>query len=640
MMRIVGCAAIAATAILFATPIYAAPPSAEMFGALPQAQYARLSPDGKRLAVIKPVDGREKVVFYDLTKPDSTPYTLGMDGGLAGEVIWKTNDRALCIFHANLRHLRHKKDVESYSRMLSVDVPNQSAVLMLYNFFYLKGNPDGSRIVDIAPDDPDHVYMAAWNKWDHEIALDLFKVDVKTGGADLALHGNYSTIDFLTDGHGHPLGHIEQNSDLTDHVFLGSKEVYQYPVKGRADFEIEGPLGGATPQFAVERPTASGTTGLYSWTAGGSGSGTALFEDAAHDLETVLEDDRSRQIIGVAYTDDQLKVLYFDPARQHVQELLEKAYPGQSVQIVSKDDADASYVIRTEGPRNPPVLSLYTTADHKSNIVQEAYPSLKPSDLGEMKPYPYKARDGLDIHAYLTLPPGKDPHNLPTVIFPHGGPEARDALGFDWWAQFMASRGYAVLQPNYRGSAGYGWDFVKAGDGQWASKAQYDVQDGVKKLIADGIADPKRICIVGASWGGYMALAGATFSPDIYACAVSYAGVSDLKHAIYTGTTFESEGVSIWKRRLGSEDDSGKSDAQSPANFADRVKIPVLLLHSDKDTTVDIDQSEIEERALKRAGKQVEFVRLPGDDHYLEFADTRTKMLKEVERFLAAHIGS
>ena len=203
----------------------------------------------------------------------------------------------------------------------------------------------------------------------------------------------------------------------------------------------------------------------------------------------------------------------------------------------------------------------------------------------------------------------------------------------------MASRGYAVLQPNFRGSSGYGWGFVKAGDGEWAGKVQYDVQDGVKKLIADGIADPKRICIVGASYGGYMALAGATFSPDLYACAISFAGLSDLDRMLYTGTSFESESISIWKRRIGADVDSSKLASQSPANFADRVKAPILLIHSDKDTTVPIEQSKIEEDALKRAGKQVEFVTLEGDDHQLEFPDTRIKLLKEVERFLGAHIG-
>jgi len=172
-----------------------------------------------------------------------------------------------------------------------------------------------------------------------------------------------------------------------------------------------------------------------------------------------------------------------------------------------------------------------------------------------------------------------------------------------------------------------------------AGKVQDDLEDGVQRLIADGIADPKRICIVGASWGGYLALLGGSFKPDLYACAISYAGVSDLNHDLYTGTTFESESVSLWKRRLGADKDSGKMDSQSPRNFAERVKIPVLLIHGDHDTTVNIDQSQIEERALKHAGKDVEFVTLEGDDHNLEYAETRTRMLKETERFLGAHIG-
>jgi dipeptidyl aminopeptidase/acylaminoacyl peptidase len=325
--------------------------------------------------------------------------------------------------------------------------------------------------------------------------------------------------------------------------------------------------------------------------------------------------------------------------QQH-QVALEAAYPRQSVSILSKDDSGSNFVVLSDGPQNPPTLSLYTPANHQTKIVEETYPSLKPTDLGEQKPYPYTARDGIAIHAYLTLPPGRAPHDLPTVIFPHGGPEDRDMLRFDWWAQFMASRGYAVLQPNFRGSSGYGLDFIKAGDGEWAGKVQYDVQDGVKKLIADGVADPKRICIVGGSYGGYLALAGATFSPDLYACAISYAGPSDLDRALYRLTSFDSEDVSIWKRRIGADVDSSMLDRVSPANYADRVKIPVLLLHSEKDTTVPIMQSEIEEKALQRAGKQVEFDILPGDDHYLEFADTRVELLRKVEAFLAAHIGN
>ena len=166
------------------------------------------------------------------------------------------------------------------------------------------------------------------------------------------------------------------------------------------------------------------------------------------------------------------------------------------------------------------------------------------------------------------------------------------------------------------------------------------MQDGVQKLIADGTVDPKRICIVGASYGGYMALAGATFSPDLYACAVSFAGVSDLDRVVEEGSSWESEAGSIWRRRIGADKDDSKLKTAAPKNFADKVKIPVLLVHSEKDVTVPIKQSEVEEEALKHAGKPVEFVTLDGDDHYLEFGDTRTKLLKEVDRFLAAHIGN
>jgi dipeptidyl aminopeptidase/acylaminoacyl peptidase len=261
-----------------------------------------------------------------------------------------------------------------------------------------------------------------------------------------------------------------------------------------------------------------------------------------------------------------------------------------------------------------------------------------------MKPYPYKARDGLEIPAYLTLPPGRAPKNLPAVVYPHGGPDERDAIGFDYWAQFMANRGYAVLQPNFRGSSGYGAKFTEAGLRQWGLKMQDDISDGVKKLIADGIVDPKRVCIVGASYGGYAALAGATFTPDLYACAVSFAGISDLPKMLHSNraqVNSDAKEISFWESRIGSTDENwDQLAATSPARHADQVKCPVLLLHGDGDTNVPIEQSEIEEAALKSAGKNVQFVRLEGDDHYSKLGATRVRTLKEIESFLASNIGN
>lgn len=623
----------------FCFPAQASQPPVEAFGSIPASKIARISPDGKYLAVVKPVDGSERVLFLDLTKPNSVPYMVGNAYEMVDDVVWKSSDLAICTFRGGVR-LNLGKTIIAVGGAVSVRMSTATVTPLMKNVPYAGyGNPYGAAIVDMLPDDPSHIYVTRFDRRDRQLALDLYKVDLITGDAEFVRHNEPNTIRVLTDGHGNFLGHIEQDGDLERHIFIGPNEVSKYEARGGSQFVLTGFLPAAMPTFAVEKPTKWGTLGLYEWRTTGE-VGKALFENPNYDLSGIILDPQTETVIGVTYQDDVTRTEYFDPAMQRVQTSLEHAYPGQTVSILSKDQDGSAYVIHTEGPKNPPVLSLYTPSTHETHIIMEEYPSLKPADLGEMEPYPYKARDGLDIHAYLTLPPGRAPHNLPTVIFPHGGPEARDGMAFNWWTQFMASRGYAVLQPNFRGSAGYGSAFVRAGDGEWAAKVQYDVQDGVQKLIADGIADPKRICIVGASYGGYMALAGATFSPDLYACAVSFAGLSDLDRMLFTGTTFESEAISVWRRRIGADVNSDNPGLQSPANFASRVKIPILLIHGDADSIVPIQQSKIELDALQKAGKNVQMITLKGDDHFLEFSGTRTQMLTSVETFLAAHIGN
>lgn len=624
-------------------------PPPEAFGSLPVVEMGRLSPDGTHLAVIHALGGRRVITIYDLNSPNATlTHSVGIEDSNAVDVFWPNNDRVVCVFAASLTSKFTHKTYSS-ERAISVTPDGQNAVLLMGETGILTDNIGGSGIVDFDPGDPDHLYMVAFEsngemnggatmRFD-AYSLNLFRVSISTGGAELVDHGNPHTTQFILAPGGRVLGRVDQDEDLRDHVIFAGKEVASYDARGGAEVDFAGMTADAAPSLVVSSRAVNGTEGLYAWTSNNT-VGQALFSNANYDITSAIQDERTQRIIGATYIDDMIHHVYFDPRMQHIQSVMEKAFPGQNVTIQSVDAAFDKFVIYTEGPKNPPVLSLYTTSNGQVNIIDTAYPSLAPADLGEVKPYPYKARDGLDIHAYLTLPPGRDPHNLPTVILPHGGPEDRDYLGFDWWAQFLASRGYAVLQPNFRGSAGYGWDFVKAGDGEWASKVQFDVQDGVKKLIADGIADPKRICIVGGSYGGYMALAGATFSPDLYACAVSYAGVSDISRLLYTGNTFETEDISIMERRLGAQrSDTSAIDAQSPAKHAAQVRIPILLIHSNKDTTVPIEQSEIERDALKSAGKPVEFVELDGDDHHLAFAATRIQFLKEMERFLAAHIG-
>jgi dipeptidyl aminopeptidase/acylaminoacyl peptidase len=246
------------------------------------------------------------------------------------------------------------------------------------------------------------------------------------------------------------------------------------------------------------------------------------------------------------------------------------------------------------------------------------------------------------IPAYLTLPRGPPAKDLPLVLLAHGGPTAQDEPGFDWWAQAFASRGYAVLQPQFRGSAGLGWEHLAAGFGQWGRKMQTDLSDGVRYLAAQGIIDPKRVCIVGGSYGGYAALAGATLDRGIYRCAVSVAGVSD-PHGLLSWRRdrqlwSDSIALRFWTRFMGVESyDDSKLSEISPLAHAPQADIPILLIHGTNDTVVPIGQSEDMDSALRASGKPVTFTKLDSEDHWLSRSETREQMLATSVAFLNAN---
>jgi dipeptidyl aminopeptidase/acylaminoacyl peptidase len=251
----------------------------------------------------------------------------------------------------------------------------------------------------------------------------------------------------------------------------------------------------------------------------------------------------------------------------------------------------------------------------------------------------YPAGDGLNIPAYLTLPKGRSAKGLPLIVLPHGGPHSRDTFGFDWWAQAMAAQGYAVLQPQFRGSDGLGGDLLRAGFGQFGRKMQTDLSDGVDYLAKQGIVDPKRACIVGASYGGYAALAGVTVQTGVYRCAVSVAGISDLRRFMAAMRADsghrDGPGVRFWDRFLGvtSANDSAL-DTYSPVKLAAKVTTPLMLIHGRDDTVVAFEQSQLMAKAMQAAGKPVEFVTLAAEDHWLSRSETRLQMLQAVIGFV------
>jgi dipeptidyl aminopeptidase/acylaminoacyl peptidase len=357
----------------------------------------------------------------------------------------------------------------------------------------------------------------------------------------------------------------------------------------------------------------------------------------AADAQSAIHDPATGLLIGNAVLSGDTRTYdFFDPHDAAVWRSISKAYAGDEVSLKSWSDDRTKIIVRVDSAEYGPAYALVDTTALKASWLGAEYEALKSEDISPVKPVRYKAADGLEISGYLTLPRGRDPRGLPLVVLAHGGPAARDTPGFDWWAQALASRGYAVLQANFRGSVGFGPEFYKAGFGEFGRKMQTDLSDGVRDLARQGLIDPKRVCIVGASYGGYAALAGAALDRGVYRCAMSYAGPSDLRSQIYDSQEKQGrEALRYWARFIGARDlDDPVLATISPAAHAADVDIPLLLIHGRDDTVVPIAQSRRMAAAMRRAGKPVELLELKGEDHWLSTGATRLAMLQATVDFL------
>jgi dipeptidyl aminopeptidase/acylaminoacyl peptidase len=351
----------------------------------------------------------------------------------------------------------------------------------------------------------------------------------------------------------------------------------------------------------------------------------------------------TRRLMGATRLDDAgLRYSFADEDASILWGAVEQTFPDGAPSLVSWSDDLKRAIVFTNGADDSGTYHLIDLTENETRRVGAAYSAVPGDKVAPVTLVSYKAADGLEIRGYLTVPVAQEAKSLPLIVLAHGGPASRDRLEFDWWAQALASRGYAVLQANFRGSTGRGEDFVEAGYGEWGRKMQTDLSDGVRYLVEQGVADPARVCIVGASYGGYAALAGPTLDQGVYRCAVSVAGVSDLRGMVNyeagRGERRDNEAVRYWNRFMGGDGPGDRSlDARSPARLADKADAPILLIHGRDDTVVPIEQSRSMATALRRAGKPVEIIELNGEDHWLSRADTRTRMLTETVRFLEAN---
>jgi dienelactone hydrolase len=379
---------------------------------------------------------------------------------------------------------------------------------------------------------------------------------------------------------------------------------------------------------------------LYAFNTRTLEKGAPLFVPPEGEIDDIVTTPDNRKLLGVVYESEQRHYHWFDPARAALQLKLENTFAGTDVRVTSESDDENVRLIWVGYDREPGTYFLF---DQKAGSLAlfKRTRDIDPAALQPRKPVAYRARDGLEIHGYLTLPAGAQAKRVPLIIHPHGGPFGiRDVWGWDAEAQFLASRGYAVLQPNYRGSGGYGRDFINRGRCQWGRAMQDDLSDGVKWASEQGIADPKRVAIYGASYGGYATLAGVTLTPDLYCCGVNYVGAADLE------ITFHNRGEDAYLR---AGDFSYQQEwvgptaeyrAQtSPVNFVQNIRVPTLHAYGEKDPRVKIDHWERLEPLLKKYNKPYEFVTQKKQGH--GFRDEKASMgfYERMEKFLAENLA-
>lgn len=356
-----------------------------------------------------------------------------------------------------------------------------------------------------------------------------------------------------------------------------------------------------------------------------------------------ITDWRTNALIGFRWAEDRNRVHYIDPQFAALQEQIEGFFPDANVTLASWDEAFARVIITVEGGTTSGTHYMLDTASGNVSLLGPSRPRVPDAVVAPVQIVNYTARDGVELFGYLTTPPGRDAADLPLVVMPHGGPEARDIYGFDVWAQFIATRGYAVFQPQFRGSSGMGQDFAEAGYRRWGQEMQDDVSDSIAMLAERGVADPDRVCIFGWSYGGYAALAGATFTPELYRCAVAGAGVSDLRRMmIHERDSGGGRTQLYWARNIGDYRGGDNRDdlaAISPASNADQVSIPLLLVHGTADLIVPHEQSEYMAAAMDEAERPYEMVSINGGPHtssQMRVSD-QLALLEALERFLAEH---
>ena len=588
----------------------------------PELGQVRVAPDGRSVAFIAPWEGVKNLWVMDLASGERRRVTSDRGRGVQGHG-WLPS--GLLIYAQD-------KDGDENWRLYAVDPAGGEPRLLT------PGEGVQAQLLAVHPDYPDEL-LVLLN--DRDPALhDVWRINARTGERRRALE-NPGFIGFLADERLNVRLAHKSSDDGGGELYLREGDAWKPLLRWGLDDSL------GTWPLALRGNTLYMASSLGRDTAAlvavdlATGEERLLAEDPRYDLpneEGLLFHPRAARPEAVAVMRDRLGWIVLDPALEPDFERL--AELDGDVYVTSRDQANRVWVVREELDAQSPRYWVYDRSTRELTLLGDAHPALADYTLAPMQPVRYRARDGLEIEAYLTLPPGREPRGLPAVIFPHGGPWYRDVWGFDPIAQWLANRGFAVLQPNFRGSTGYGKTLLNAGNKEWGRKMQDDLTDGVRWLVEQGIADPERVAIMGGSYGGYATLAGLAFTPELYAAGVDIVGPSNLFTLLETVPPYWKPMIALFHTRMGHpERDAELLRAASPLFSAEKIQAPLLIGQGANDPRVKRAESLQIVQALKEKGKPVEYVEYPDEGHGFVKAENRLDFFRKAEAFLEKHLN-
>ena len=616
--------------------------AAKLFGARPSAFAPDLSPDGDRIVYLAAGPGTSTVAHITDIATDNDRI-LVQSSGKPERLYWCrfVDERwVVCRFGGQVKDIGLTFGV---ARMVAIDTVSGTVRSLAAEHSAETGaaQSDGE-IVDWLPDEQGSLLMqrhyAAHREYPEKVGIDRIQIDpFKVSTVEPSYARDF---DYMTDGHGAVRFRSDAKSDLNGQ-FTGDS-AYEYRVAGNAQWR---PFPEKSPDFTplvVDKQSDSlyflkplnGRAALYRVKLDGTGSETLVASNPNVDIDSVIELGPGQPVVGYRYTDDRTHSVYLDPATQALGKALTQALPTMPlINVVARSKAGDKLLIHAGSDVDPGVFFLLNETTNRMDPVLNSSDLIDGSNLAPMKLVSIPTQDGKSIPAYVTMRTDLPPGPRPAIVMPHGGPSDRDTWSFDWLGQFLAARGYVIIQPNFRGSSGYGKAFLGENAFHGWRQAMSDIHDSADWLVKQGLADPNRMAIVGWSYGGYAALQSAAMDPR-YKGVVAIAPVTDLKQLRRDSQGFREE--ILYKQEIGKGDQLVDG---SPINRADQIHAPVLLVHGTLDGNVVYDHSKRMLAALNRAGRTVDLLTFEGLDHQLDDSDARTQMLAKIGALLESTIG-